>query len=166
MTASGIYVLDANIFIEAYRHYYSFDIAPTFWIMLIENAKNGQVLSIDLIEDELKRGKDKLAEWASGSFHKFFASTDGKEVTDAYRKIMVWSQGQAQFTDAAKAEFASVPDSWLVAFALAKGYVVVTHEQFSSDAKVKIKIPNACKAFGVEYVDTFQMIRALGVRLG
>ena len=79
---------------------------------------------------------------------------------------MIWSQGQAQFTTAAKAEFARVADGWLVAYALAKVCIVVTHEQFNSEAKARIMIPNACRAFGVQYVDTFQMMRELGVRLG
>ena len=79
---------------------------------------------------------------------------------------MIWSQGQAQFTTAAKAEFARVADGWLVAYALAKVCIVVTHEQFNLEAKARIMIPNACQAFGVKYVDTFQMMRELGVRLG
>jgi hypothetical protein len=164
VTYSRPFLLDANIFIEAHRRYYAFDIAPPFWMALIDNAKIGRVLSIDRVfEKELKRGGDELADWASGSFHEFFASTDDEEVTEAYGEIMIWSQSQIQFTGAAKAEFADVPDSWLVAYALAKDCIVVTHEQFEPEAKKKIKIPNACKAFGVEYVDTFQMMRALGV---
>ena len=78
---------------------------------------------------------------------------------------MTWSQGQAQFTDAAKAEFASVADGWLVAYALAKGCVVVTLEQFDAKIRRRVKVPNACQAFGVKYVDTFQMMRELGVRV-
>jgi hypothetical protein len=166
VTASRTYVLDANVFIEAHRRYYAFDIAPPFWQMLIDNANNGRVLSIDRVGGELKRGNDELADWARCSFHEFFASTDDEEVIAAYRQIMVWSQGQAQFTDAAKAEFARAPDSWLVAYALAKGCVLVTHEEFHRDIKVRIPIPNACRASGVEYIDTFQMMRELGVRLG
>ena len=165
MTSSRPFLLDANIFIEAHRRYYAFDIAPPFWNALINNANNGRLLSIDRIfEKELKRGGDELADWASGSFHQFFASTDEKAVTEAYREIMVWSQGQTQFTGAAKAEFADAADSWLVAYALAKDCIVVTHEQFEPEARKRIKIPNACNAFGVDYVDTFQMMRALGVR--
>jgi hypothetical protein len=167
VSSSRPFLLDANIFIEAHRHYYAFDIAPPFWMALINHAKNGRLLSIDRIfEKELKRGGDKLADWASGSFHEFFVSTDDEEVIEAYREIMVWSEGHTQFTRAAKAEFADVPDSWLVAYALAKDCIVVAREQFSPEAKARIKIPNACKAFGVDYVDTFQMMRALGVRLG
>lgn len=54
----------------------------------------------------------------------------------------------------------------MVAYALAKVYIVVTREQFNSEAKARVKIPNVCRAFGVHYVDTFQMMRELGVRLG
>jgi hypothetical protein len=166
VTASRIYVLDANVFIEAARRYYAFDIAPPFWQMLIDHANNGLVLSIDRVKVELERGKDELAEWASGSFHEHFASTEEEDVIAAYRRIMVWSQGQAQFTPGAKAEFARVADGWLVAYALANACIVVTHEQFNLEAKARIKIPNVCQAFGVQYVDTFQMMRELGVRLG
>ncbi len=166
MTSSRPFLLDANIFIETHRRYYAFDIAPFFWMALINNAKNDRLLSIDRVEIELERSGDELADWGSGSFHEFFASTDDEEVTEAYREIMVWSQSQTQFTGAAKAKFADAPDSWLVAYALAKDCIVVTHEQFRPEAKNEIMIPNACKAFGVEYVDTFQMMRMLGVRLG
>jgi hypothetical protein len=61
---------------------------------------------------------------------------------------------------------ARAADGWLAAHALAKGYIVVTHEQFYSQARARIKIPNACQAFGVKCVDTFQMMRELEVRLG
>lgn len=166
MIASQTYVLDANVFIEASRRYYAFDIAPLFWRMLIDHANSGQILSIDRVRVELERGKDQLAEWAKGSFHEHFVSTEDEDIIDAYRKIMVWSQGQAQFSPGAKAEFARVADGWLVAYALAKVCTVVTHEQFNSEAKARIMIPNVCRAFGVKYVDTFQMMRDLRVRLG
>jgi hypothetical protein len=166
VTASRTYVLDANVLIEAARHYYVFDIVPPFWQMLIDHANNSLVLSIDRVKFELESGKDELAEWANGSFHDQFASTEEEDVIAAYRKIMVWSQGQAQFTPGAKAEFARVADGWLVAYALAKVCIVVTREQFNSEAKARIKIPNVCRAFGVQYVDTFEMMRELGVRLG
>jgi predicted nucleic acid-binding protein len=166
VTASRTYVLDANVFIEAARHYYAFDIVPSFWQMLIDHANNSLVLSIDRVKFELERGKDELEKWAKNDFRECFVSTEDDEVIAAYRKIMVWSQGQAQFTPGAKAEFARVADGWLVAYALAKVCIVVTREQFNSEAKARIKIPNVCRAFGVQYVDTFEMMRELGVRLG
>jgi len=166
MTAVRTYVLDANVFIQAARHYYAFDIAPSYWQTLIDHAKNKQVLSIDRVKDELDRGRDDLDGWANDSFQEFFVSTSSEDVIVAYREVMAWSQGQAQFTDAAKAEFAGVADGWLVAYALAKGCIVVTHEQFNPTIRRRVKIPNVCQVFGIPFIDTFQMMRALGVRLG
>ena len=166
MTASLAYVLDANVFIEASRHYYAFDIAPRFWQILIDHASNGHVLSIDRVKQELDRGKDDLAEWANNDFHENFVSTEDDDVIAAYRRIMIWSQDNDQFTPSAKAEFANVADGWLVAYALAKQCVVVTREQFDANIRRKVKIPNVCHAFSVKYVDTFQMMRELGVRVG
>jgi len=73
-----------------------------------------------------------------------------------------WAYGQSQFSDAAKSEFASVADGWVVAYAAANDLIVVTHEQFAPDARRKIPIPNVCIEFDVEYVNTFEMLRTLG----
>jgi len=37
------YILDANVFIEATRRYYAFDLAPKFWDSLVHYAANGQI---------------------------------------------------------------------------------------------------------------------------
>ena len=38
MTSDPLYLLDANVFIEAAKGYYAFDIAPRFWEALISEA--------------------------------------------------------------------------------------------------------------------------------
>jgi predicted nucleic acid-binding protein len=160
----GMYVLDTNVFIEAARRYYAFDIAPPFWESLIQHAKNGRIYSIDRVKQELERGKDELATWATSQFNDAFASTDEEDVIASYSEVMNWVQAQDQFLDAAKADFAAVADGWLVAYAKVKGYIVVTHELPAIDARSKVPIPNVCEALGVSYVDTFAMLRELGVR--
>jgi hypothetical protein len=77
---------------------------------------------------------------------------------------MGWVQAQDQFSDAAKAEFATGADGWLVAYAKCKGCIIVTHELPATDARRKVPIPNVCDAFDVNYHDTFEMLRQLGVR--
>jgi len=158
------YVLDANVFIEAARRYYALDLAPRFWESLIEHARAGRVMSIDRVQQELGRGNDELAQWTNGHFISAFMPTDGPEVVDGYRELMVWVQSQAQFSDAAKAAFASGADGWLVAYARATDCVVVTHEVLAPDVRRKVPIPNLCEAFHVRWVDTFSMLRKLGVR--
>ena len=168
MTNPPKFLLDANVFMQAARGYYAFDIAPAFWQALIDHASKGSVLSIDRVRDEIELGKDDLANWASGNFHQWFASTRDNDVVEAYGKIMNWAQAQPRYSLAAKAEFAGVrnADPWLVAYAFAKERVVVTHEQPRPEAKRKIFIPDVCQAFGVPFVDTYAMLRALAVKLG
>lgn len=165
MSALAVYVLDANVFIEAARRYYAFDLVPRFWTTLEQLARDGRVRSVDRVSQELARGHDRLAEWASGDFIDAFASTDGAQVLAELRNIMGWVTIQRQFTDAAKEQFARGADGWLVAYAKAMGYVVVTQEQISADVRRRVPIPNVCMAFGVRYVDTFEMLRELGSRL-
>ena len=160
------YVLDANVFIEASRRYYAFDLIPAFWQTLVDNADSGRLCSIDRVKQELMRGNDDLAEWAHKIFHNWFLSTDEADTVEAYRRIVTWVQQQNQFLPAAKADFASCADGWLVAYAIANGCIVVTHEQYKSDAKKSIPIPNICRAFGIQAIDTFAMLRALGAKLG
>jgi hypothetical protein len=130
---------------------------------LSEQAVNGVIESIDRVKDELDK-EDELAEWANSSFIHAFCSTDQEDVINAYAEIMTWVQGQSQFNDVAKADFARGADGWLVAYAVAKGRVVVTHEVAAPDARRKVPIPNVCEPFRVRFVDTFVMLRELRVR--
>jgi hypothetical protein len=162
-----VFVVDANVFIEAARRYYAFDLVPVFWEKLAEHAAGGRVESIDRVKQELDRGRDELAQWVNGAFAEAFASTEGEEFVDAYREVMNWVNAEGQFMPMAKAEFASGADGWLVAYAIVKARLVVTHEVVAADARRKVPIPNVCQAFGLPpCVDTFQMLRVLGVRFG
>ena len=162
------FLLDANIFIEANQRYYSFDIAPAFWYALEQNAEEGKLISIDRIHQEINRfdDGDGLKIWANNEFIKWFESTDDEAVFNAYSDIMQWAINQNQFTDAAKSEFASVADSWLIACAKAGNYTIVTHEVYSGDIKRKIPIPNVCRAFNISYINTFEMLRRLSIKFG
>lgn len=164
MTTEPVYVLDANVFIEAARRYYAFDLAPRFWESLVHHAGTGQIRSIDRVKRELDRGRDELAAWADREFSHWFCSTDETDIVECFRDIMAWIYGQRQFSDAAKADFANGADGWLVAYSKVRGCVVVTHEMPAPDARRKIPVPNVCEAFGVPYLDTFEMLRALGIR--
>jgi hypothetical protein len=161
-----VYVLDADVFMTAARSYYAFDVAPAFWESLAREAGNGRLLSIDRVKDEIDRGKDELVEWSNGSFNRWFAGTAEDDIIAAYRDIMSWVQGQTQFLDYAKDEFARVADGWLVSYAKARGATVVTNERFEATARKKVKIPNVCQAFNIPYVNIFELLRALGIRLG
>lgn len=83
----------------------------------------------------------------------------------SYREIINWAVMQPQYTEAAKAEFASVADSWLIATAKTYNCVLVTHEVFDENIKRKIPIPNVCRNFNIPYMNTFDMLRKLNVKM-
>lgn len=164
-----MYVLDANVFIGAYRGYYSFDIVPSFWTTLLKLADKSKICSIDKIQQEIINPQDKnpdqLHEWTAENFKDFFERTDATDVLQNYGKIQQWAYTNSHFTDAAKDEFARNADAWLIAYSMAKGYTLVTHETYKPETKKRILIPVVCKQFGVNYVNTFEMLKKLEVQL-
>jgi len=106
--ANSRYVLDSNVFIEAAKQYYAFDLAPGFWKSLVAYAKSGEVISIDRVKQELDRVKDGVTTWADSDFREAFASTDETAVVQVYGRIVNWAQRQTRYSSSARAEFAQV----------------------------------------------------------
>jgi hypothetical protein len=67
-----VYLLDANVFIQAKNLHYGFDFCPAFWDWIIDQDSKGRVKSIEKIGDELEAGQDDLATWAKASGNGFF----------------------------------------------------------------------------------------------
>lgn len=162
-----MFVLDSSVFIEAHKRYYAFDIAPTFWEKLAELAKDGKLCSIDRVKNELTKKDDELKQWIKNSFDSYFHSTKDDKILIAYRELMEWSSSNKQFNEEAKREFATadIADAWLIAYAKVNKCVVATEERLNIKIQRRIPIPNVCKEFKIEYVDTFQMLRQLEIRL-
>lgn len=162
-----MFVLDSSVFIEAHKRYYAFDIAPTFWKKLTEMAKDGKLCSIDRVRNELTKKDDELKQWIKNSFDSYFHSTEDDKILIAYRELMDWSSSNKQFNEEAKYEFAKadIADAWLIAYAMVNKCVIVTEERLNINIQRRIPIPNVCKEFNIEYVNTFQMLRQLEIRL-
>lgn len=150
------FLVDTNIFVDAHRRYYGFDIVPSFWGFLDQQFLSGHLVSIKPVFDELKKGEDELAEWVKAR-PQFFKDLDGPTI-QKMTEIADWVSQQG-YTQAAVDDFLRVADYYLVAFAAAHGLIVLTHEQPSPGAKRRVLIPNVCNAFGVDYTDTFTMMR-------
>jgi hypothetical protein len=101
MTDPTTYLLDANVFIEAKRRYYAFDICPGFWDALIVHAENSTIKSIDRIKTiELQVGHvdDELKNWATTVIpNNFFATSDEEDVLSKYAEVMAWVENQPRF---------------------------------------------------------------------
>jgi hypothetical protein len=163
-----IYLLDSNIFIQAKNFQYPFDAFPGFWEWLQRDMEAGIVASIEPVYQELTRGNDELADWVEVCKDcGCFLSVDDTETQRKYMEVASWAVDPAQsFKQTAYQEFLQVADSWLVAKAHATGSTIVTLEKFDAQCKRRVLIPNACRQFGVDYIDTIELIRRIGVRFG
>lgn len=74
-----------------------------------------------------------------------------------------WANDSPDYEPAAKSEFASAADSFLIGHALAGGHTVVTHERIGYGRR-RIKIPNAATANSVSHLNPFQMLRREAAR--
>ena len=157
------YLLDANVLIQASKDYYAVELVPTFWQHL---ANQPTISSVDKVKNEIDKRNTFLFNWAKNDFTRW-ESTSGEETMKQYQLLMEWSKSHEQFKEYAKEEFANEnkADAWLVAHALVTERVVVTDEKLNTDVKKRIPIPNVCVAFGIRYINTFDMLHKLRIRL-
>lgn len=159
------YLIDASILMTAHRHLYPFDLAPSFWEQLVEKASD-RIVIIEAVQKEIRRGKDLLLEWYERECSKFTVlGIPSPEVIVAYRTIINSVSANEQYTPSAKQEFASSADSWLCAYGLAFRKTIVTLEKYDAEIKKKVKIPNVCREFNIEYIALLQFMREIGIRL-
>ena len=160
-----MYLVDSSCFIAASRYFYPIDIALSFWNKIAELAQNHAFYSIDKVKDEIKINEDDLSVWCSEKLpDDFFISTETEAVYTKYADLVNWAQslgitqrGVNKFIDGSKA------DIYFVAFASLSPdeHTVVTEETSAENAKRDIKLPDACKAFGIRSINFMQMLREL-----
>lgn len=136
------------------------DFCPAFWDMIDKHTEDGSILILDQVHQELTKGESAVSEWIkerknSGLIKKFHDDETQKE----YKKIVDHIAGD-DYKPEVVAEFLSGADPWIIAACKAHQLVLVTKETYS-ESKKKVKIPNICREFDVEYIDDFEMIRRL-----
>ena len=90
-----MYVLDTNVFVQAHRRHYAFEICTGFWDSLIHHHQIGRIVSIDRVRDEIIHG-DALETWVKNSAPAtLFAPTAVAAVTQTYAGMVHWGPGGA-----------------------------------------------------------------------
>jgi hypothetical protein len=89
--------------------------------------------------------------------------SDGKDEQAAVGAITVYVLGK--YPRAQADLFLAKADPWVIAHALVDKGTVVTHENRVADNSSVPKIPNVCDHFGIESINTFELLIRLGVKL-
>lgn len=164
--AKEIFLLDANTFIEPYKKFYSFTIAPKFWEFLKNEIETGTVALLDVVVKEISKGKDDLAAWM-GAIACTHVDRRGPDILACYAKVLNHIQTSGYYTERALTTWSGdIADPWIIAVADARKYTVVTFEQPNSSLGTSLtsrpKIPDVCCALGVNYISLYQFMNTRG----
>jgi Domain of unknown function (DUF4411) len=152
--------LDADVLIQANRFYPS-DIFPDFWTLLINQNPLQTIKSPHEVLGELTGYGDELTDWAKDQRNaSFFIEPDGS-VQATFTKIADHVNDYYLMPQAK--EFLDGADPWVIAHAKCDLGTVVTWERKGGAGSKKVKIPNICDVFEVEWINPRQMFRELGV---
>lgn len=158
-----MYLLDANTYIEAKNRYYQMSFCPAYWDWLDQQYQSGSLASVSSVYDELANKGDELSAWVQprkDQFHPISAE-------DIQIKMAEVAQYVADLPNKSPGNiglFLSGADPWLVAKASLTGETIVTHEVPVEAHSKKVKIPNICDHFEVDYINTFELLNLLDAR--
>lgn len=159
------YVVDSNFFIQAHRAHYPFDVAVSFWDKVKQLAHTQRIISIDKVKDEIYGHNDTLEDWCRINLPQDFFKTTNSVMRE-YARISNWAQAKKdQYRPRAIQEFlgSAEADAFLVAYVLNNDDTkIITQEVSAPNIKTKIKIPEVCNAFNVEFMNVINMFRDLG----
>lgn len=156
-----LFLLDANVLIDANRDYYPIEAVPEFWEWLVEQGQEGSVKIPIEIYEEITQGKeDDLSKWAREKGVKEALLFDEEVDINLVQKVT--DDGYA--SDLSDIELIKVGrDPFLIAYALsAKNRIIVTTE-VSKPKKVRGNkhVPDVCKQFKVRTMNTFEFIKIM-----
>ena len=116
-----------------------------------------------MVADELQKQDDDLSKW-SKSRQNFFLESNDQETQQVYAEIAHHVIKHPHYTELYKNSFLNAADSWLIATAKTLGGIVVTQEVAVPKESKKVKIPNICNEFDVDYCNTFELLETFGVK--
>jgi len=149
MTASTIYCIDTSSLIEASTRYYPSSSFPSLWVRLETLINDGRLCAPEEVQGEIAKQDDYLKEWGR-AHHGLFVPLDQDQMGEASRIVATFER----LVDTVRNR--SAGDPWVIALAKLKGYTIVTQER---KAPSKIKIPDVCEHYGLDYISLIELIR-------
>ncbi|MFV2044777.1 MAG: DUF4411 family protein [Anaerolineales bacterium] len=161
-----LYLLDANVLIDANRDYYSLSRVPEFWEWLEDVGTRALVKIPVEIYEEIKDGKDDLAIWAKD--HDVRSALIYAEEAEVTLVAQVTDQGYApDLTDDEVEKIGR--DPFLIAYALravTDRCIVTTEVSKPGRTRANRHLPDVCKDLGVNWCNTFAFVRDLDFTTG
>lgn len=159
-----LYLLDANVLIDANRDYYCMNRVPEFWKWLEDMGRKDKIKIPIEIYDEIKDGKDNLAIWIKKS--EINKALLLKEETTLENVRYILEYGYAKdLTDVELERIGN--DPFLIAYAKAdirNRCVVTTETSRPGRKRANRHIPDVCKSLNIKWCHSFKMLQYLDFR--
>ena len=157
-----LFLLDANVLIDANRDYYPIDRVPEFWEWLLRLGSSGQVkIPLENFE-EVAAGNDSVATWVKE--HSMQIRLNEEFYIQHLQRVIELGYA-GDLTDEEIEKIGR--DPFLIAYALTDPTDrVVTSTEVSAPSRIRAnrKVPDVCDTFGILHCNTFELIRRLDFR--
>lgn len=159
-----VYLLDANVMIDANRDYYSIDRVPEFWDWLQHHGSQGVVKIPVEIYEEVKDGNDDLATWIRHADIKDALLLDAA----AEPTLVSTAVEQGYAPDLTDDEILKIGrDPFLFSYALrdpGDHCIVTTEVSKPGKQRANRHIPDVAASLGIASCNTFDLARMLDFR--
>lgn len=157
-----LYLLDADVPIDANRYYYPVDRVPQFWDWLLTLGQGGQVKFPQEIYDEVTAGNDAAADWLKNNAADLLLN----ETVSQPMVNQVISTGYAP--DLTDDEIEQIgKDLFLIAYAhVQPAHRTVVSNEVSRPSRTRANrhIPDVCEDLGIRAINIFTLIQELNFR--
>lgn len=161
-----LYLLDANVVIDANRDYYPITRVPEFWDWLSHHGSIDNVKIPKEIHEEFKESRDALGDWSRQPQFEKSLLLNEEAMPDLVSRIV--SEGYApDLTDEDIIKLGR--DPFLLSYALedlGQRTIVTTEVSSPKKQRANRKIPDVCSTFGIPCINTFEFVRALDFKTG
>jgi hypothetical protein len=161
-----LYLLDANVLIDANWDYYSITRIPEFWEWLEYQGRAGLVKTPVEVYEELKEGNDELAKWVKNPDVKEALLLDEEAAVEMVARVTI--EGYApDLTDDEVERIGR--DPFLIGYALVdlgNRCIVTTEVSKPKRQRANRQLPDVWRDFGIPTCNTFELVRALDFRTG
>ena len=169
MMSQKKYLFDSDSLIVAKNTHYSPDFCSAFWEWIVTGNQQQIFFTIDRVADEFMLGNegDYLRSFVEEHNEHFVLPTkNDSQCLAKYAQLQNWANtdwvnGKNHSKTAKALEvFAKekTADSWLVSYASAKGYEIVTNERSSPESQTRVMLPDAATAMGVKVVKLYEVL--------
>ena len=162
------YLLDANIYIQAWEFQFPEPVFPGFWEWFQANHQSGRIRTIDKVVQELqKHASSAICAWVKEN--AISVDTSDEAITEAYIRVIKAAQSRVLkngrvYTQDAIAEFGRVADSFLIASASVHNTTLVTWETPNDQQTSKVYIPDITNLLNIKIITTPKLLLELRPR--